>query len=120
MGNQNPDFHDGIITWTITGQLTQPDLAVAQKATADLIRKHGHVRILVLAEKFTGWAKTGDWGDLSFQIDNDRNIVKVAVVVDQQWEDLMDAFIGKGLRQFPVECFRPSDRSEAVKWLSQT
>lgn len=120
MGINSLDFHEGILTWTITGQLNQPDLAAAQKAAADFIRKNGRIRILVVAEDFAGWAKTGDWGDLSFQMDNDRNIIKVAVVVDRKWEDLVNVFIGKGLRQFPVECFQPSEKGKARQWLDET
>jgi hypothetical protein len=31
----------------------------------------------------------------------------------------MNAFIGKGLREFPVERFDPSDKAEALEWLGQ-
>jgi hypothetical protein len=38
-----------------------------------------------------------------------RNLV--AVVVDKKWEDLVNMFTGKGLREFPVECFEPSEKN---------
>jgi hypothetical protein len=117
MNLKNLDFNDGIVTWNITGQLQQPDLTATQKYASDIIRKHGPIRILVIAEDFKGWAKAGDWGDLSFQIENDQYIEKVAVVVDKKWEDLVNMFIGKGLREFPVECFRPSEKDNAMAWL---
>ena len=68
------DFNNGMLTWKIIGQLQQPDLEAAQKYASDIIRKHGHIRILVIAEDFKGWAKAGDWGDLSFQLENDQYI----------------------------------------------
>jgi len=111
------DFNDGIVTWTITGQLQQPDLMAVQTYASEIIRKHGHIRILVIAEDFRGWAKAGDWGDLSFQLENDQYIEKIAVVVDKKWEDMVNMFIGKGLREFPVECFQPSDKAKAISFL---
>jgi hypothetical protein len=94
------DFNDGILTLRISGRLLQPDLAAAQKSALEIIRKHGDIRILVIADEFKGWAKEGDWGDISFQIENDQYIKKMAVLVDKKWEDLMNVFIGKGLRGF--------------------
>jgi hypothetical protein len=117
MDLKNLDFKDGIITWKIAGQLQQPDLEATQKYASDIIRKHGPIRILVIAGDFKGWAKAGDWGDLSFQLENDAYIEKVAVVVDKKWEDLVNMFIGKGLREFPVECFPLSDTAKAMAWL---
>lgn len=114
---KNLDFKDATVTWKITGHLQQSDLETAQKFASDIIRKQGSIRILVIAEDFKGWAKTGDWGDLSFQLENDQYIKKVAVVVDKKWEDMVNMFIGKGLREFPVECFQPSEKNDAMAWL---
>ena len=57
-----------MLTWKISGQLQQPDFLAAQKFALDIIRQQGHIRILVIAEDFKGWAKAGDWGDLSFHM----------------------------------------------------
>jgi hypothetical protein len=119
MGVELLNFKDGILTLTISGRLLQPDLATAQKSASEIIRKHGDIRILVMAENFAGWAKEGDWGDISFQIEHDQNIKKIAFLVEKKWEDLMNAFIGKGLREFPVERFEPSDKAKALEWLGQ-
>jgi hypothetical protein len=113
------DFKEGILSWKITGKLQQTELAAAQKSASELIQKHGHIRILVIVEDFKGWAKEGDWGDVSFQIENDQSIDKVAVVVDKKWEDLVNIFVGKGLREFPVECFQPSEKAKALDWLGK-
>jgi hypothetical protein len=117
MGMEIVDFKDGILTLKITGRLQQTELAAAQKSAAEIIRKHGDIRILVNAEKFTGWAKEGDWGDVSFQIEHDQHIKKMAVLADKKWEDLMNVFIGKGLREFPVERFETGQKAMALDWL---
>ena len=119
MGMEILGFKDGILTLEVMGRLQQPDLAAAQKSALEIIQKHGHIRILVIAEDFKGWAKEGDWGDISFQIENDQYIKKMAVLVDKKWEDLMNVFIGKGLREFPVERFDPSDKAKALEWLGR-
>jgi hypothetical protein len=119
MGMEMVDFKDGILTLEVKGRLEQPDLAAAQKSASEIIQKLGNIRILVIAKDFKGWAKQGDWGDISFQIENDQYIKKMAVLVDKKWEDLMNVFIGKGLREFPVERFDPSDKAKALDWLNK-
>jgi len=125
MGAQIVDFNDHIITVKITGLLQQHELAEAQKAASEIVREQDtignqdSISILVIVENFKGWAKTGDWNDMSFMIENDQHIKKMAIVADKKWEDLMNAFVGKGLREFPIEHFQPSDKAKAVDWLGQ-
>lgn len=107
-----------ILTVKVTGRLERAEFEEAQRAAALLIREHSPVRILVLTEGFKGWARGGDWGDLSFQIDNDKHIAKMAVVAEEDWEDLILMFTGKGLRPFPVEHFSPADEAKARAWLA--
>lgn len=118
MGAQFLGLSGDILTLKISGRLERDELAEAQRLATEAIRKHGPVRILVLSEDFQGWAKGGDWGDLSFQIVNDRFIRKMAVVGDEDWKDLTLMFTGRGLRSFPIEHFLPGDEDEARAWLA--
>jgi hypothetical protein len=118
MGAQFLGIAGDILTIKVTGRLEQAELAEAQRLATDAIRKHGPVRILVLTGDFRGWAKGGDWGDLSFQIVNDRFIQKMAVVGDEDWKDLALMFTGQGLRSFPIEHFLPADEAKARAWLA--
>ena len=118
MGAQILGLADGILTVKVTGKLEPRELAEAQRSAAELIRTGGPIRILVLTEGFLGWAKSEEWGNLSFQIENDRWIEKMAVVADDFWKDLALMFTGRGLRQFPVEHFRPSEEDRARIWLA--
>lgn len=108
---------DGILTLKVTGKLTQPELAAAQNQAADILRQKGRMSILVLTEEFQGWERGGDWGDLSFQMENDALIEKLAMVGEKRWEDLALMFASKGLRRFPVEYFPPSEVRMARAWL---
>jgi hypothetical protein len=110
----------GILTVRITGKLTCPELRAAQKGATEIVQQQSKMRILVLAGDFQGWERGGDWGDLSFQTENDPNIAKMAVVGERKWEDLALVFAGKGFRQFPVEYFQPADLTKARAWLAQT
>jgi hypothetical protein len=112
------DTAGGILTVRITGRLTHPELRTAQKSAAEILQQQGKMRILVLAENFQGWERGGDWGDLSFQMENDASIEKMAIVGEREWEDLSVIFAGKEFRQFPVEYFQPADLTKARAWLA--
>lgn len=110
----------GIVTARISGKLTQPELTALQAAATELIRKHGKIRFLVIAEDFQGWEKEGDWGDISFQLENDVHIVRMALVGEKKWESLALVFTAQGLRQFPIEYFAPTELTLARAWLNQS
>jgi len=114
------DIANRVITARITGKLTQPELALLQKAAGELIKQHGKVRILVVTESFEGWQRGGSWGDLSFQLEHDAEIERMAIVGDRKWEDLTLVFAAKGLRKFPIEYFEPGELSRARAWLAET
>ena len=42
----------------------------------------------------------------------------MAVVAEENWEDLILMFTGKGLRPFPIERFFPVDEAKARTWLA--
>jgi hypothetical protein len=102
----------------ITGRLTQEELAQAQQAVASFLRARGKGRLMVLAIGFEGWESGGTWEDPSFQEENDRRIERMAIVGEQRWEDLALAFVGKGLRPFPIEYFGPAELDKARAWLA--
>lgn len=108
----------GLVIIRISGILQQPELVAGQSSLAEQLAGGEKVALLVDARDFEGWGKGGDWGDLDAQYRMDPLIRKMALVVDPQWETLATAFIGKGLRRFPVELFAPSDFPEALAWAS--
>jgi stage II sporulation SpoAA-like protein len=107
----------GIVTAKIAGKLSHSELVALQKSIVDIISRQGNVRFLVIAEGFQGWEKHGDWEDLSFQMENDPHIEKMAIVGEKKWEDLALVFVAKGFRKFPIEYFQPADLAKARSWL---
>jgi len=74
---------------------------------------------LVLGEEFGGWDKLGNWGDVTFSAQFDQQILKMAIVSEEQWKDLVLLFTAKGLRSFPIEFIAPADIGKAREWLAQ-
>jgi hypothetical protein len=107
-----------VLTFKITGQLKQAEFAAAQKRAGEIIRQQGKVRFLVLIENFAGIDNAGDWSDVSFQMDYDDFVEKIAIVGDQRWEELAKVFTGKGIRHVAIEYFMTADVAKARMWLA--
>lgn len=110
---------NGILAAKIRGILTHAELVSLQQAAAEVIQREGSVRLLVVAEDFQGWAKEGDWQDVSFQLEHDEAVGKMAIVGDKQWEGLALLFVDKRFRRFPIEYFAPADLDQARAWLRE-
>ena len=110
---------NGLITIRITGKLLQPEWVNLQTQSGKYIEQHGAVRILILTEKFQGWERGGDWGDLSFQAKYGKCITRMAIVGEQRWEDLTLMFTAKGFRPFPIEFFGAAEVGRAQAWLAE-
>lgn len=112
------DRSGGVLTLRISGKLTYAAYAEGQKKAAEILRQQGKMRGLVLLENYLGTEKEGDWGDLSFQMEFDEHIEKMAIVGEKQLKDLALMFTGKGLRRFPIEFFEAVDLAKAKAWLA--
>ena len=83
----------------------------------EAIERSGKVQALVMLEAFEGWERRGDWGDVSFIIEQGQHIEKMAIVGDEKWQDDVVAFTAKGFRATTVEFFTPPRLHEALTWL---
>lgn len=107
-----------LLTLTIRGVLSHPELVKAQRAGSDALRAQETVRILVDAQELAGIAREGDWDDMSFQV-SDRRIARMAIIADPAKKGLVLMFAAKGLRRFPIEFFAPQDAAKARAWLDE-
>ena len=99
----------------IKGTLTFEGLKeVENKARAAMDRSQ-KVKLLILAEQFSGWGKEGNWGDLTFMYEYDLNIERIAVVTNAKWTDEVLMFLGAGRRHASVESFH--NEEDARDWL---
>lgn len=112
------DASGPIVSAKISGELSKSEVNQIQAAAIEAIRRCGKISALFILENFRGWSREGDWGDIQFLIEHDKDIAKIAVVGDEKWKDLVAGFLAKGFRQAAVEYFLPSDSAKARAWLS--
>lgn len=106
-----------IINVKISGEIDKTEVTQIQAAALGAIQRCGKIRALFILDNFRGWKRDGNWGDISFMTQHDQEIVKIAVVGDEQWRDLVCAFLAKGFRAAAVEYFVPTDLPKARAWL---
>jgi len=116
MSAQLTEVNGRVLTIRISGLLTQPELIASQKAAGQAIDKLGKARLLLLLEDFKGTASEGDWGDLSFQMNYDSAIERIAIVSKAEWQDDALLFTGKGIRQMEIRHFQPAELAAAREW----
>lgn len=106
-----------IINVKISGEIDKTEVTQIQAAALGAIQRCGKIRALFILDNFRGWKRDGNWGDISFMTQHDQEIFKIAVVGDEQWRDLVCAFLAKGFRAAAVEYFVPTDLPKARAWL---
>jgi hypothetical protein len=106
-----------IISVKISGEIDKTEVTQIQAAALGAIQRCGKIRALFILDNFHGWKRDGNWGDITFMTQHDQEISKIAVVGDEQWRDLVCAFLAKGFRAAAVEYFVPTDLPKARAWL---
>ncbi len=116
MSAQLGKINGRVLTITVSGTLTQPELLKSQSAAGNAIDNIGKVRILLVLENFKGTASDGDWGDFSFQMKYDPFIERIAIVSPTEWMDAALLFTGKGIRPIQIKHFTPNQMQLAEEW----
>ena len=102
----------------VKGILTFEDLEQFQREARAAIDRSRKVKTLADFIEFSGWGKAGDWGDLTFMIEYDPYIEKIAVMATAKWKDQISMFLGAGRRQAQVKFFADGQSQDARDWLS--
>ncbi len=103
----------------ITGLLRKAELDAVQKAEAARWEPTTRVMLLVIIEKFEGWERNADWGDMTFFLKHEKQIEKMAIVSDPRWKEDVLMFAGSGFRHGQVKFFLPAQLAMARAWLGQ-
>ena len=106
-----------LIVLRITGLLRKAEFDAALEAEAGKWKPETKVKVLVILEDFKGWERGADWGDVSFLLEHDKQIDKVAIVADPKWETGSLTFAGAGFRQGQVKFFPVKQLALARGWL---
>ena len=111
------DRNGPIVSVKISGEISRTEVGQIQAAALRAIQQCGKISALFILDDFRGWKREGNWGDISFMTQHDKEIAKIAVVGDEQWRDLIYAFLAKGFRSAAIEYFSPADLTKARAWL---
>ncbi len=105
------------VEFTLKGRLTHEDyetfVPFIESAIKDL--PPGNLKILIDMREFKGWSLEAAWDDFKFGLHLRKDIDKMAVVGNREWEELftrMAGWIISGKAKF----FR--DKEEARRWLT--
>ena len=102
----------------IRGVLQKADHERIIQIAKEAIAREKKVRALIILKGFAGWERHGDWGDVSFMMEEGQHIEKMAIVGDEKWKDDAFAFTAKGFRPTAIEFFAASRLNEARTWLA--
>ena len=108
---------ENLFVVSIEDVLTFDELKEIENKFTAAIDRSRKIKVLLLAENFSGWAKEGDWGNLEFMLKNDPYIQKIAVVAKDVKKDDLLIFLGKGMREASVEFFPAGEKQKAQDWL---
>ena len=106
-----------VISAKISGELDKTEVGGIQAAALLAIRRCGRISALFILDDFQGWKRGDDWGDIAFMTEHDQDMARIAVVGEEQWRDLVYAFLAKGFRATEIEYFLPGDLAKARAWL---
>jgi hypothetical protein len=107
-----------IISARISGELAICEVSQLQAAAIEAMQRCGKISALLILENFRGWKLEGNWGDVTFLSEHDKQIARIAVVGQERWRDFACAFLAKDFRTAEVEYFLPGDLAKARAWLS--
>jgi hypothetical protein len=108
---------EDLITFKISGVLRRAEVARAEAVAIEAMRSAGKVKFFILIESFQGWDNRDNWEDVSFQMEHDEQIEKIAIVGEKRWQEMAEAFVGKGLRSMDIRYFVPPELALAKAWI---
>lgn len=103
---------------TISGKLHHADYERFVPIIERSIAESGKLRALVRMEDFHGWDAAALWDDLKFDVKHFRDIERLALVGDKQWEKGMASFC-KPFTTAEVRFFEPFEIEAARAWISE-
>ncbi|MFM8330948.1 MAG: STAS/SEC14 domain-containing protein [Candidatus Methylumidiphilus sp.] len=112
--------HQGnIATITVQGQLLKHDYDQMLRESGRIIAEVGRVKLLIVGKSFAGFEKARGWGDLSFMMEHDEDVVKIAIVAELRWRDELLMFFSAGMRVAEVKFYTPEQQGWAEAWLAE-
>jgi len=117
MSIQIIDDDKEVLTIKLSGKLNQGELTKFRELAKAKLSGQEKRGVLIIATEFKGWDNLQDMGDLTEQLALDHLIKKMAIVGDENRENIARIFTAKGMRKFPIEFFKTPDQTRAVAWV---
>ena len=108
---QHNELDNHVVTIHATGKLTKQDYQHFTRIVDQLIKEHGHIRIVFEMKAFHGWKPQANWENTKLNVRHFCHVERLAMVGNKQWERGMRLFC----RPFTTAQVRYFDESEAGK-----
>lgn len=102
----------------VSGKLTHEDYGAFVPTFERLVANHGKIRVLFDMVDFHGWSAGALWDDVKFDLKHFRDIDRLALVGDRQWEKGMSVFC-KPFTTAHIRYFDHGERDQARTWLNE-
>ena len=102
---------------TVSGKLSAHDYEHFEPAVSNMISEDGKIKILFMMHDFHGWEMGAVWEDIKFATKHCKDISKIAMVGEKNWEKWMAA-ICKPFTLSSIKYFDAGHENEAREWLA--
>ena len=99
------------------GVMTRAEFDECIRRAEESIRRQGKIRILIVLEDFGGWQRGADWGDVSFALEHDQDVERMAIVGDERWKEDAFVFTAAPFRTTQIEFFPHARLDAARAWV---
>ena len=107
-----------VLGFKLSGKLHDEDYKTFVPLVDAAIAKDGKVRLLAQFQDFHGWDLHALWDDTRFAATHCREIERIALVGDKQWEKWM-AKVCRPFTMAKVRYFDTSEVEAAKAWLAE-
>jgi hypothetical protein len=107
-----------IVSLTFREKLTRKDYELFVPQMENLMEKEETIRVMVEFQDFQGWTLGALWEDTKFGAKHFKDIDRLAIVGDLEWEKYLAVFI-KPFTTAAVQYFDTRQKEEAKKWLKE-
>jgi hypothetical protein len=109
---------DNIVEVHATGKLSKEDYQHFAPALEQVIAARGKIRLLFEMTDFHGWEMGALWEDIKFDAKHFRDIERLAIIGESQWEKGMATFC-KPFTSATVKYFDHAQAAEARRWIRE-
>jgi hypothetical protein len=107
-----------LVGFRVSGKLTDRDFKDFIPQVERIIDENGCIRLLFELDDFHGWDLQAAWDDVKFSLKHLRDIERLAVVGDREWEQWM-VRLAKPFALAKVKYYDKHQLHEAWEWLRE-